>query len=118
MLDNGFADAFARDWIEAWNDHDLERLLSHSADGCEMASPVIREIAGEVSGTLTGKAAVGAYWANALTRLPELCFEWLTTLIGVNRITRYYRGPRGLAAEVFHFGPAGNVIKAYPHDAP
>ena len=118
MIDKPFADAFARDWIEAWKGHDLERILSHYADSFEMTSPVIREIAGEPSGTLKGKAVVRAYWAKALTLIPDLRFDLLTTLIGVNSITLYYRGARGLAAEVFHFDPDGKVIRAYAHYAP
>ena len=30
---------FAAEWIEAWNAHDLERILAHYADDFEMASP-------------------------------------------------------------------------------
>ena len=118
MIDPAFAEPFARGWIEAWKGHDLERILSHYAEAFEMTSPVIREIAGEPSGTLKGKAAVGAYWAKALTLIPELRFDLITTLIGVNSITLYYRGTRGLAAEVFHFGPDRKVISAYAHYTP
>ena len=66
---------------------------------------------------LKGKAAVRAYWMKALTLIPDLRFELLTTLIGVNSITLYYRSVRGLAAEVFHFGPDRQVISAYAHYA-
>ena len=118
MIDPAFAEQFARSWIEAWNGHDLERILSHYAEAFEMTSPVIGEIAGEPSGTLKGKAAVGAYWAKALALIPELRFDLITTLIGVNSITLYYRGTRGLAAEVFPFGPDRKVISAYAHYAP
>jgi hypothetical protein len=118
MIDKPFAEAFARDWIDAWNGHDLERILSHYAESFELSSPVIREMMGEPSGTLKGKAAVRAYWAKALTLIPDLRFELITTLIGVNSITLYYWGTRGLAAEVFHFGPDRKVISAYAHYAP
>ena len=47
--------------------------------------------------------------------MPDLSFELITTLSGVNSIILYYRGPRGLAAEVFHFGPDYKVISAYAH---
>jgi len=118
MMDKKFAEHFASDWIDSWNSHDLGRILSHYSDQFEMTSPVIVQVAGEPSGTLAGKDAVGAYWAKALQRLPELRFELLSTLLGVNSITLYYRGPRGLAAEVFHFGPDKKVVKAYARYAP
>ena len=61
MIDKKFAEHFARDWIDSWNSHDLERILSHYSDQFEMSSPVIIQVAGEPSGTLKGKDAVGAY---------------------------------------------------------
>lgn len=117
MIDKTFADHFARDWIDAWNSHDLDRILSHYSDTFEMSSPVIIQIADEPSGRLEGKAAVGAYWKKALTRIPDLHFELLTTLIGVDSITLYYKGPRGLAAEVFHFDKDNKVARTYAHYA-
>ncbi len=118
MIDKNFADHFAQEWIDSWNRHDLSRILSHYSDNFEMSSPFIIQVAGEPSGTLKGKEAVGAYWEKALTLIPELRFELITTLIGVNSITLYYQGARGMAAEVFHFGPDNKVIRAYAHYAP
>lgn len=117
MIDKTLAEHFARDWVDAWNSHDLGRILSHYAETFEMSSPVIIQIAGEPSGRLKGKEAVGAYWQKALTRIPDLRFELLTTLIGVDSITLYYKSPRGLAAEVFHFDKDNKVVRAYAHYA-
>ena len=106
-MDNAFAEHFANDWIDAWNSHDLQRILSHYADDFEMTSPVIIQLTNEPSGTLRGKTAVGDYWTKALQLIPDLHFELITTLVGVNSITLYYHGARGrLAAEVFHLNPA------------
>ena len=115
MIDKVFADNFAADWIESWNAHDLVRILSHYTDDVEMSSPVIMKVVGEPSGTLKGKEKVRAYWAKALQLNPQLHFELLTTLFGINSITLYYKGARGLSAEVFHFTPEGKVAKAYAH---
>ena len=115
MLDKAFADHFAADWIDAWNTHDLDRVLSHYTDDFEMSSPVIIKVASEPSGTLQGKAAVGSYWAKALQLIPDLHFELITTLVGVDSITLYYQGARGLSAEVFHFNQDGKVTRAYAH---
>jgi len=115
MIDKVFADRFAADWIEAWNRHDLERVLSHYGDDFEMSSPVIIQMAGEASGTLKGKDAVTAYWAKALQLIPDLQFELVATLLGVNSITLYYKSVRGPAAEVFHFNQDGKVARAYAH---
>lgn len=57
MIPPGFAERFARQWVEAWNAHDLERILAHYEDDFERTSPVIARLAGEASGTLRGKPA-------------------------------------------------------------
>lgn len=117
MIDKEFAQHFAREWIDSWNSHDLDRILSHYSDQFEMSSPVIIQVVNEPSGALKGKGAVGAYWAKALQLIPDLRFELVSTLAGVNSITLYYKGARGFAAEVFHFGPDKKVVRAYAHYA-
>ena len=115
-MDKAFAEHFAADWIDSWNAHDLDRVLSHYADDFEMSSPVIIQVAGEPSGVLRGKAAVGAYWRKALELIPDLHFELISVLAGVTSITLYYKGARDrLAAEVFHFGADQKVWKAFAH---
>lgn len=116
-MDHDFAHRFAAEWIAAWNAHDLERVLGHYADDFEMSSPLIVQVAGEPSGTLKGKAAVGAYWRRALDLMPGLRFELLTVLVGIGSIVLHYRSARGLSAEVLHFGPDGKVTRAYAHYA-
>ena len=115
-MDNAFAEHFAADWIDAWNAHDLERVLAHYADDFEMSSPFIVQIANEPSGTLRGKDAVGAYWSKALTLIPDLRFELICVLLGIDSLVLHYKGARGrMAAEVFHFGAGRKVLKAFAH---
>jgi len=116
MIEKDLAEEFARNWIDAWNSHDLERILSHYSEQFEMSSPKIIQIAGEPSGTLKGKDAVGKYWAKALELIPDLRFELVKVLIGVNSLTLAYKGARGRsAAEVFHFDSDRKVSRAYAH---
>ena len=114
-MGKGFAERFADEWIAAWNSHDLDRILSHYEDDFEMSSPIIRVLAGEPSGKLRGKLAVGAYWATALQKAPDLRFELVATLAGVDSVTVFYKGHRGLSAEVLHFGPGGKIRAAFAH---
>jgi hypothetical protein len=115
MVSREFAEEFARQWVEAWNSHDLEKVLAHYADDFVMSSPYIAVIAGEPSGTLTGKRAIRQYWSTALERMPALRFELVQTLIGVDSVTIYSRGVRGMAAEVFFFGQDELVHEAVAH---
>src|SRR5258705_2436409 len=79
VLSESEADAFVAEWMEAWNDHDLERILGHYADDVEYSSPFIAQMAEPggpgADGRLVGKAAVRAYFADALGRYPDLHFE-------------------------------------------
>lgn len=115
MIDETFARSFATEWIEAWNAHDLDRVLSHYADDCEMRSPLIATIAGEPSGRLQGKAAVRSYWTKGLQLLPELNFELRAILLGVEGLTLMYHGHRGLVAEVFRFDATRKVVAGSAH---
>ena len=115
MIDQHFAEDFAAAWIAAWNAHDLDRILSHYAEDFEMASPYIARLAGEPGGQLKGKPAVRAYWAKAMELMPELCFERLSVLSGVDSVVLHYRSAHGPAAEVFFFGEDGKVVRAHAH---
>ena len=118
VVHRAFAETFAQEWIDAWNAHDLVRVLAHYADDFEMSSPLIVAIAGEPTGTLRGKNAVAAYWTKALSIMPDLRFDLLAVLAGVDSVTLHYRGARGrLSSEVLHFRADGKVARAFAHYA-
>lgn len=100
---------FARSWIDAWNAHDLDAVLAHFCEDFAFSSPNILRITGEASGRLRGKAAVRAYWSAALARVPDLRFELVDVLAGIECLVILYRGHRGLSAEVFEFDANGQV---------
>jgi ketosteroid isomerase-like protein len=118
MIERQWALTFARDWIEAWNSHDLERILSHYAEDFEITSPLIIERMGEPSGILKGKGAVRPYWSQGLAAQPPLRFELLEVFVGVESITIYYRSiGRRVVAEVLQFNASGAVVRAAAHHA-
>ena len=73
--------------------------------------------------TVTPSACGVRQWYVLTTRTagpwPEedLHFELHEVLLGVGSVTIHYQGARGPAAEVFHFGPDGKVVRAYAHYA-
>jgi hypothetical protein len=117
MIDSSFAKRFAADWIDSWNSHDLDRILAHYIDDFTMSSPLIIKIAEDPSGTLRGKDKVRAYWARGLQLMPELRFELVNTLLGIDSMVLYYKSSRGLSAEVFHFNEKGKVIRSHANYA-
>jgi ketosteroid isomerase-like protein len=115
MITAEYAVTFAREWIAAWNAHDLDRILSHYTDDVEMSSPIVAQLTGEASGTLRGKPAVRAYWGTALAAHPELHFDLVEVYFGAHSLTVTYRGHRGLAAEVFWLDAQDKVYRAAAH---
>lgn len=115
MITREHAAHFAEEWIAAWNSHDLPRILEHYRDDFVMSSPRIAVIANEASGILRGKDAVGAYWAKALTQMPDLHFTLTAFYIGADSVALHYEGVRGPAIEVFFFDEAGLVSRAAAH---
>jgi hypothetical protein len=112
MLTREFALRFADDWIQAWNSHDLDRILSHYTDDFTMSSPLIKAVAHEASGVLTGKSAIADYWRAALSQAPQLSFALQGVYLGADSVAVHYQGPRGLAVEVFFFDDDGLVRRA------
>ena len=107
---------FAEEWATAWNAHDLDRILGHYRDDFEMTTPFIVKLMGEPSGTLKGKEQIGAYWRQALERIPDLHFEILDVFAGVGSVVIYYKAVLGLlACEVFFFDEQSKVYKAVAH---
>src|SRR4030095_10789012 len=116
MITREFAEACATEWIEAWNSHALDRILSHYSETFEFSSPFIITVAGEPSGALKGHAAVGAYWSQALGRQQDLHFRLVTLFSGVTSVViNYQRHDGSYAAEHFEFEPGGKIIKSSAH---
>ena len=116
MITKEFASAFAHHWIESWNKHDLDEILSHYSDEFEMTTPFIVSIMNEPTGTIQGKNNVRAYWAVAIAQYPDLEFKLIDVLYSVNSVTIYYYSILDKRAiEFFQFGTDGRVLKSIAH---
>jgi len=87
--------AFGREWIAAWNSHDLERVLALYTDDAEMTSDRIQALGFEACGTLRGKDRLRAYWGKALALLPNLRFDLIDTYVSPDSVVVFYRNERG-----------------------
>ena len=116
MISADFARDFAQEWVDSWNSHNLDRIMSHYAEDFEMTSPFIATMMGEASGALKGKGQVRAYWAQALERLPDLHFELIDVLTSVDSISIYYDAVLGKrAVEVLFFDQNHQVRRGIAH---
>ena len=114
-----FAERFAKEWISAWNSHDLELIFSHYADDFEMSSPLIVERMNEPSGTLRGKEAIRPYWSRGLAGTPPLRFELEEVLLGVSSISILYRNAANRrVTEVLYFNEKLEVTRGAAHYGP
>ncbi len=62
-------------WFEAFNEHDLEKLVSLYDDHAEHFSPKLKIRLPETQGLIKGKAALRSWWQDAFDRLPTLKYE-------------------------------------------
>lgn len=104
MLDREWALEFAQDWIDGWNSHDMERILSHYTEDFRMSSPLVVARTGQPDGVVAGREAVARYWEPSMQLDPPLRFELIDVLVGVDRMTLYYRNVgRRIVAETLTF---------------
>ena len=106
-MDHEVARRFAEHWLEAWNSHDLEAVLSHFSDDVVFSSPMAAQVCAGCDGVVHGKAALRDYWAEGLRRLPDLHFEIESLYVGVQTLVINYRNQAGgLVNEVLVFDGA------------
>lgn len=112
-LDRNAAENFARDWLSAWNDRDIERILSHYSEEIIFHSPRIAKVMGKDILSVFGKKVLRDYWTKALALAPQLFFELDDILVGSDAMTILYTNHREeRVAETFVFGPAGKVVRS------
>lgn len=109
-MDIAEAQRFAHDWVSAWNDHDLDAILSHYAPDIVFRSPRIRDVTGADVDFVTGHDALRAYWGQALSAMRDLYFAVDRIYLGAHALTLVYTNHRQQSvAETFVFGPDGKV---------
>lgn len=62
-------------WFTAFNEHNLENLLSLYSDSAEHFSPKLKIRQPETNGLIKGKQALREWWQDAFDRLPTLNYE-------------------------------------------
>jgi hypothetical protein len=106
--------ALAREWLRAFNAHDVTALVALYDDRATHTSPKIRALHPETGGKLVGRAALRAWWEDAIARLPGLRYEETAITASEDRVfLEYVRHVPGEApmfvAEVFDV-EAGRIV--------
>lgn len=98
------ANEFAQEWCEAWNAHDVDRVLAHFDDDVIFTSPIAATLFPDSAGKVKGKAALRGYWEEALRRIPDLLFTVEHVFSGIDMIVIQYRNHKGVrVSEVLQF---------------
>jgi hypothetical protein len=80
----------ATQWFEAFNEHNLERLLALYDDDAQHYSPKLKIRHPESDGLIRGKAALRAWWRDAFERLPTLHYSLDTLTANKERVVMEY----------------------------
>lgn len=112
MLTEKQAREFAGHWIDGWNSHNLNTIMAHYDEGVVLTSPVAQKIMNIPSGTIEGKAALQVYFAKGLDVYPDLRFELIEVMWGINSVVVHYKNQKGTkVGEFMELNPTGKVIK-------
>ena len=68
-------DNIAFKWFDAFNEHNLEKLLDLYHDKAEHYSPKLKIKHPETNGLISGKDALRIWWQDAFDRIPSLKYE-------------------------------------------
>lgn len=108
----------AKGWIDAWNRHDLDSILSHYAEDIELTSPHVVRLMGYESGTVRGKDTLRVYFGKGLAAFPDLRFEMLEVFTGINSLVLRYKRHNGpIGAEVMVLNRKNEIEKVIAHYA-
>lgn len=110
-------EAFAQDWIDAFNTRDVERILAHYAPEVELISPVYLRFSGGRSDTVRGLPALRDYFTRALQLYPELRFTLLEIAVGTQGVALRYHTNLGdrVAIECFEGPPVRPASRVLCH---
>lgn len=95
------ARSFAADWIEAWNSHDLDRIMTHYAEDLVLVSPIAAQLLNDSAGMVRGKDSLREYFQKGLNAFPQLRFDLIEVMRGLSSIVLYYKNQKGTKSGEF-----------------
>ena len=106
-------EGFAKGWIQAWNQRELEAVLAHYTENVEFQSPLVIKLLGETSGTVRGKQNLREYFRKALAAFPgDIELELLGVYQGMNSLLIHFQVKERKAIEVMELNQEGKIRRA------
>lgn len=104
MLTRDFAETFARSWVQAWNDRDIEAVANHYTDDIIYHSPKLSKIIEHDAPIIKGKTALIEYWNAAIEGARSLYFDVHKIFVSSDAVTLLFINHQGQeVAETFVF---------------
>jgi limonene-1,2-epoxide hydrolase len=82
--------SIARLWFEAFNAHDLDKLLSLYDENASHYSPKLKIKHPETNGLITGQKELRTWWQEAFDRLPTLQYKVTSLTANNDRVFMEY----------------------------
>ena len=82
--------SIAHAWFEAFNAHNLEKLLSLYDEDAEHFSPKLKLRHPETNGLVIGKNALREWWSDSFNRLPSLKYKVTSLTANSDRVFMEY----------------------------
>lgn len=107
------------DWLDAWNCHDLDRIMQHYADDIEFTAPTVVTRWAKTDGKLKGKEELRKHFSKGLELAPKIHFTLEEILFAPNGYAVLYHRENGNrvldAVELDDSGLATRVTAYYLH---
>ena len=104
------------DWMDAWNKKDIDSIMKHYVDDIVFYSPTVVKRWEISEGKIQGKAKLKEHFLKAFELFPDLHFEFISLLYGIDGIMIVYKRETGiLAADIVTLNTENKctMVKAY-----
>ncbi len=95
QLTQNTAQIKAQNWVDAWNNCDLDAVMTHYADDVSVCSPLVRRRLNNSDAWVHGKSALRDYFAVGMGN-PDLQFTLKSVHVGVQSMSMVYARENGI----------------------
>ncbi|HEY1405803.1 MAG TPA: nuclear transport factor 2 family protein [Spirochaetota bacterium] len=90
MVTQERSEAFIKSWTGAWNNRDIEAVMSHFSDDIENSTPLVRSLLGIESGTINGAKTVSTFWKQIMDTYPEMSIRAIKCWYGIGLLSVHW----------------------------
>lgn len=94
-LTQNTAQSKAQNWVDAWNNRDLDAVMMHYTDDVSVCSPLVKRRLNKSDGWLHGKSALRDDFAVGMGN-PDLQFTLKSVHVGLQFMSMVYASENGI----------------------